>query len=152
MSPPGLRSVPVPADIGQEPGYILHHGAHGEHGVVSGKNSISVFSVPSVVQSFWLYDRRSLKRWIFPVAVFGSASTNSTQRGYLNGARRSLTKRCSSSEVARAPGFRTTKALGLSSWFSSLCATTAASSTDGCATRADSTSAGDTHWPPALIM
>src|SRR5262249_13137344 len=26
---------------------------------------------------------RSLKRWIFPVAVFGSSGTNSTHRGYL---------------------------------------------------------------------
>ena len=26
---------------------------------------------------------RSLYRWILPVAVFGSSSTNSTQRGYL---------------------------------------------------------------------
>ena len=26
---------------------------------------------------------RSLKRWIFPVAVFGSSRRNSTQRGYL---------------------------------------------------------------------
>ena len=26
---------------------------------------------------------RSLKRWILPVAVFGSSGTNSSQRGYL---------------------------------------------------------------------
>src|SRR5438128_9410987 len=95
---------------------------------------------------------RSLKRWIFPVAVLGRPSTNSTQRGYLNGASRSLTKRCSSSEEACEPGLSTTNAFGLSSWFSSLCATTAASSTEGCATSADSTSAGETHCPPALIM
>src|SRR5262245_33402650 len=29
---------------------------------------------------------RSLYRWIFPVAVFGSSGTNSIQRGYLYGA------------------------------------------------------------------
>src|SRR5262245_79526 len=29
---------------------------------------------------------RSLKRWIFPVAVLGSSSRNSIQRGYLKGA------------------------------------------------------------------
>jgi hypothetical protein len=27
--------------------------------------------------------QRSLKRWILPVAVFGSSATNSSQRGYL---------------------------------------------------------------------
>ncbi len=30
-----------------------------------------------------LYEARSLKRWIFPVAVLGSSGTNSIQRGYL---------------------------------------------------------------------
>jgi hypothetical protein len=29
------------------------------------------------------YFSRNLNRWIFPVAVFGSSSTNSIQRGYL---------------------------------------------------------------------
>src|SRR6185437_15221250 len=32
---------------------------------------------------------RSLKRWILPVAVLGRSVTNSIQRGYLYGARRS---------------------------------------------------------------
>src|SRR5215467_938706 len=40
---------------------------------------------------------RSLKRWILPVAVFGSSSTNSIQRGYLYGAILSFTKAFSSS-------------------------------------------------------
>ncbi len=33
----------------------------------------------------------SRKRWIFPVGVFGSASMNFTERGYLNGAMVALT-------------------------------------------------------------
>src|SRR5580704_14212890 len=33
----------------------------------------------------------SRKRWIFPVCVFGSASMNFTDRGYLNGAMVALT-------------------------------------------------------------
>src|SRR2546422_415100 len=40
---------------------------------------------------------RSLKRWILPVAVFGSSPTNSIQRGYLYGVMRSLTNAFSSS-------------------------------------------------------
>src|SRR5690606_17078565 len=54
---------------------------------------------------------RSLKRWILPVAVFGNSSTNSTQRGYLNGASWSFTYDRSSSASAGAafPGsFSTT--------------------------------------------
>src|SRR5262249_12514498 len=59
---------------------------------------------------------RSLKRWILPVAVLGSSRTSSTQRGYLKGARRVLTKPLSSSPSASLPeagSRRTTKALGL---------------------------------------
>src|SRR5690349_10646223 len=43
---------------------------------------------------------RSLYRWIFPVAVFGSSSTNSIQRGYLYGAMRLFTNCFSSSPSA----------------------------------------------------
>ena len=57
---------------------------------------------------------RSSARRIFPLAVFGSSSTNSMARGYLYGAVIALT--CSCSSVARAssascPGRRTTNAL-----------------------------------------
>src|SRR6185295_9618051 len=37
---------------------------------------------------------RSLKRWIFPVAVFGRSLRNSIQRGYLYGASFALTCSC----------------------------------------------------------
>src|SRR6218665_2310320 len=56
---------------------------------------------------------RSRKPWIFPVAVLGNSATNSTKRGYLYGARRSLTKALSSSCVADWPSLSTTKAMGL---------------------------------------
>src|SRR5581483_4134015 len=60
---------------------------------------------------YLLFIARSLKRWILPVAVFGSSGMNSIQRGYLNGARRSFT--CCLSASARAgvpatPGLVTT--------------------------------------------
>src|SRR2546423_12050829 len=58
--------------------------------------------------------RRPPRSTLFPY------TTLFRSRGYLNGARRSLTKRCSSSEEACAPGLSTTNAFGLSSWFSSL--------------------------------
>jgi hypothetical protein len=51
----------------------------------------------------------SLKRWIFPVAVFGSASTNSIQRGYFHGLTCALTCSCNSPRRASsrfAPSFR----------------------------------------------
>src|SRR5262245_15997604 len=75
---------------------------------------------------------RSLYRWIFPVAVLGSSGTNSTQRGYLYGASRSLTcclRASASAGVPWTPGFVTPKALGLISCASSGMPTTAASST-----------------------
>ena len=60
---------------------------------------------------------RSLKRWILPVAVFGSSATNSIQRGYLYGAILSFTKRLELVGQRRrrppAGSFSTTKALRL---------------------------------------
>src|SRR5581483_1136552 len=57
---------------------------------------------------------RNLNRWIFPVAVFGSESTTSIQRGYFHGPIFCLT--CSFSisckSVVVAPGRSTTKAFG----------------------------------------
>jgi hypothetical protein len=90
-----------------------------------------------------------------PVAVFGNSSTNSTQRGYLNGTSRSFTYAlisCASASVARDGSFSTTKAFGLSSPSASREPTTAASSTIGCDATADSTSKGETYCPLTFIM
>ena len=78
---------------------------------------------------------RNLKRWILPVAVFGSSLRNSIQRGYLNGASFALTCSCSartSASLALSGDLSTTKAFGLISFCSSFQPTTAASSTSGC--------------------
>src|SRR5262249_40246907 len=56
---------------------------------------------------------RNLKRWIFPVCVFGKASTNLTTRGYLYGAMVALTWSCkilTRRLSATTPAFSTTKA------------------------------------------
>src|SRR5881396_1834305 len=98
---------------------------------------------------------RSLKRWILPVAVFGSSFTNTIQRGYLYAASRCFTEACNSSANAGDatwPAASTTNASGLTSSSASAAPTTPASTTAGCSARALSTSAGDTHMPPALIM
>src|SRR5882672_964003 len=98
---------------------------------------------------------RSLNLWIFPVAVFGSSSTNTIQRGYLYGARRSFTNALSSASsagLARWPRASTTNASGFTSSSLSSAPTTPASTTAGCSASALSTSAGDTHMPLALIM
>src|SRR5205814_4238309 len=79
-----------------------------------------------------VHQARSLKRWILPVAVFGSSPTNSIQRGYLYGAILSLTKAFSSSARPAPPPagpLSTTNALGFTSPTPSSCPTTAASST-----------------------
>src|SRR6266404_3856824 len=59
---------------------------------------------------------RSLKRWILPVAVFGSSATYTNVRGHLYGARHPLTW-CRSISVITAltvtPGLTTMKAAGL---------------------------------------
>src|SRR5439155_27026173 len=98
---------------------------------------------------------RSLNRWILPVAVFGSSSTNSIQRGYLYGAIRVFTNSLSSSASASFgfwPCFNRTNARGLVSSSLSLAPTTPHSSTAGCSISAASTSAGETHWPETLSM
>ena len=58
---------------------------------------------------------RRRKRWILPVAVFGSSPTNSIQRGYLYGASRSLTKAFSSASAPARPlaGLQHDEGLGL---------------------------------------
>src|SRR5438132_14050911 len=101
-----------------------------------------------------LASSRNLNRWILPVAVFGSSGTNTIQRGYLNGARRSFTNAFSSSSSAGL-GARsrasTTNASGFTSSSWSAAPTTPASTTAGCSASAPSTSAGDTHIPPAEV-
>src|SRR5207253_1068205 len=91
---------------------------------------------------------RSRKRWIFPVAVFGSSFTNTIQRGYLYAASRCFTKACNSSSNAGDatwPAASTTNASGLTSSSASAAPTTPASTTAGCSARALSTSAGLVH-------
>src|SRR5947199_75368 len=91
----------------------------------------------------------------FAGAVFGSSSTNTIQRGYLYGARRSFTNALSSASsvgLAEGPRASTTNASGFTSSSLSSAPTTPASTTAGCSASALSTSAGDTHMPPALIM
>src|SRR5262245_39550064 len=98
---------------------------------------------------------RSLKRWILPVAVLGSSATNSIQRGYLKGARRSFTcclSASASASLGSTPGRVTTKAFGLIKVCSSSAPITAASSTSGWVTRAASTSNGETYIPLTFSM
>jgi hypothetical protein len=45
--------------------------------------NLSGAAFPALAQRGAPARARSLNRWIFPVAVFGSSGTNSTQRGYL---------------------------------------------------------------------
>jgi hypothetical protein len=98
---------------------------------------------------------RRRKRWIFPVAVFGSSAMNSTARGYLCGASRDLTNACSSPASpsdSGSPCFSTTNALVRVSPFSSGTPMTAASSTDACCMSVASTSNGETYWPLTRSM
>src|SRR3954447_15845452 len=97
---------------------------------------------------------RNLKRWIFPVAVFGKASTTSTQRGYFQAPILCLTCSLSAScsPPVSAPARSTTNAFGLSNPSASASGTTAASSTAGCVINALSTSNGDTQTPDTLNM
>src|SRR3954453_617300 len=84
-------------------------------------------------------------RLIFPLAVFGSDSANSTMRGYLYGAVSDLTWSCSSrasSSLGSAPARSTTTARTTAPRSGSGAATAAASATAGCETSADSTSNG----------
>src|SRR2546423_7659664 len=98
---------------------------------------------------------RSLKRWIFPVAVLGSSVTKSIQRGYLYGAILSFTKPFISSASAgdaAAGSFSTTNACGLTRRSLSSRPTTAASRTAACLISVPSTSIGETQMPPTLSM
>ena len=56
------------------------------------------------LESHALPAARSLKRWILPVAVFGSSGTNSIQRGYLYGASRLFTCCCSAAASSGVGG------------------------------------------------
>src|SRR5438552_2875102 len=97
---------------------------------------------------------RNLKRWIFPVAVFGKLSTTSIQRGYFHGPIFCLTCCFSASlrpEVAQSAR-STTNAFGFNNPSGSGCGTTAASSTAGCVISALSTSNGETQMPDTLNM
>src|SRR6185369_4517948 len=96
---------------------------------------------------------RSLKRWILPVAVRGSASRASIQRGNFHGPALSFTwclSVSSSPSSALKPLRSTMKAFGLMSPSASSLPMTAASSTASCDTRAASTSKGETHMPETL--
>src|ERR1700686_1042805 len=64
---------------------------------------------------------------IFPVAVFGRASTNSMERGHLKWARRERQNSINSDSLSWHPGFTTTNPLGTSPHFPSGTGMTAAS-------------------------
>src|SRR3954453_6661532 len=81
---------------------------------------------------------RSTVRWTLPVGVRGSASRNSTRRGYLYGAILAFTWSCSSFAVTGA--LLITNALTTWPRSSSGAATTAHSETAGCSSSAASTS------------
>ena len=93
-------------------------------------------------------------RSILPRSFLGSEPTNSTSRGYLNGASRPLTNSCSSRARPPSPGVSrdTTYALGLMRPSASLYPITAHSATRGCCRRQFSTSLGLTKIPPTLSM
>src|SRR6516162_1548047 len=98
---------------------------------------------------------RSLKRWIFPVAVFGNSLRNSIQRGYLKTAslcRHSSCNCCANASLALSGDLSTTKAFGLMSLSVSGQPTTAASSTSGWLCSTPSTSNGETYMPETLSM
>ena len=56
---------------------------HQERGEAGGRGCVSSWFSSSVVVQASALAARSAKRWILPVAVFGSASTKTTERGYL---------------------------------------------------------------------
>src|SRR5580704_7707309 len=88
---------------------------------------------------------RSLTRRILPVAVVGYPVTITIRRGRLNEGRPSLQNSIRACSSARAPGLSWTKAMGFSSPSVSFAATTTAWATSACASRRDSTSAGETQ-------
>src|SRR5437588_1565031 len=83
----------------------------------------------------------SCDRCTLPIALRGSASTNRTDLGHLNLARRSWAKPISSDSVGRSRA-GTTKAVTSSPQLSLGSPTTATSATPGCASRTSSTSRG----------
>src|SRR5207247_10806555 len=91
---------------------------------------------------------RSRKRWIFPVAVFGSSPTGSIQRGRLCRASRPAQR--SSSSAGGVTPRSTTYAHTLRRPSASARPTTAHSATAGCDRRTDSTSSGENHFAPTL--
>src|SRR6185295_15729363 len=104
-----------------------------------------------------VFHLRSSSSWsflqnIFPVAVLGSASTNSTNRGALKAAilPRAQSMISAASVLPRAPALSTTTAFTVSPRCGSLAAMTQASSMSGCAYSIASTSAGQTLKPEQL--
>ena len=95
---------------------------------------------------------RSAKRWILPVAVFGSDVDDDQPLGRLNAAIRARQWASIAAGSIDRSARGTTNATVISRPASSRAPTTAASSTSGCSISTDSTSAGDTQMPPALIM
>ena len=98
--------------------------------------------------------RRSSDRMIFPLALFGSSSTNATSRGYLYGAVTVFTCSCSSpirSAVGSKPCLSTTNALTISPRSASGAPTTALSATAGCSSSALSTSNGPIRYADERI-
>ena len=87
--------------------------------------------------------------------VFGRASVNRMAAGRNDLPSRSATRSASSdrsSDDSEAPSTSTTKPHRTSPFTSSGTPTAAASTTDGCDTSADSTSAGPSRFPASLIV
>src|SRR5207253_2572267 len=78
--------------------------------------------------------------WILPVVVLGKEFTNSMAEGHLKAARCSRQKLINWRAFTLAPGFRTTKAFGVSPNLSCGTPTTATSPTAGCSAKACSNS------------
>ena len=109
--------------------------------------------VNEVARGYALNDSRSLKRWILPVAVFGSSSTTTTRRGPLEGGHALAAVGVDQRGVDGVAGARDDEG------HRRLEALLGASADDGGLEHVGmrrssvaSTSAGETQMPPALIM
>src|SRR5581483_11997016 len=114
---------------------------------------LALLAVQAEADRVVAHGRRSLKRWTFPVDVFGSSVRNSTHFGCLHAESASdanASSSAASAPVGRADG--TTYAQGRTRPFSSVRATTAASRTAGWRRSAASTSMGETQRPLTRIM
>src|SRR5690606_32705157 len=83
--------------LGDHPAFGLQKGVFHRHVVLAEEGAAG--AAGAAVEALW----RSLNRWSLPVSVRGSAATNSTTRGYLNGAMVFFTWSCSVLTIAASP-------------------------------------------------